>query len=161
MTRRQAAQLSVLIGLIAIALPLAQGWAASPGLKATPMTLEQLHGKQIPLLLRAMRNSQKLLEAGRHDRALIELKKAQDLVAVVQKTLALHVKPEFANTVCPIMGTPLDLANVPGRLMRRFNGEKIAFCCDGCPDQWTKLSRAQREAKLKKAKSTPAQQHVH
>jgi hypothetical protein len=161
MKSRRAIQLSVLVGLIATLIPLAQGWAASPGPKAPAMTLEQLHAKQIPLILRTMRNSQKLMEAGRHDRALIELKKSLDLVTGVQKTLALYVKPEFANATCPIMGTPLDLTNVPGRLVRRFNGEKIAFCCEGCPDQWSKLSRAQREAKLKKAKSTPAQQHVH
>ncbi len=84
---------------------------------------------------------------------------AQDLVTVIQQILAVQVKPEFANTVCPIMGTRIDTAHVPARLVRRFNGQKIAFCCAGCPDRWARMSTAQKEAKLMKVKSPPAIQH--
>jgi hypothetical protein len=54
----------------------------------------------------------------------------------------------FANDHCPIMGTPIDPAKVPEGLTREFKGQKVAFCCAGCPAAWDKLSDAEKEAKL-------------
>jgi len=57
---------------------------------------------------------------------------------------------EFVNVRCPIMGTQLDLANVPEGLTRTYKGQKVAFCCAGCPTAWDKLSDAEKDAKLAK-----------
>jgi hypothetical protein len=47
------------------------------------------------------------------------------------------------------MGGALDPNNVPQSLTRDFNGQKVGFCCPGCPAQWDKLSGAEKDAKLK------------
>ena len=54
----------------------------------------------------------------------------------------------FANTKCPIMGSPIDPAKVPESLARVYKGKKIAFCCAGCPAQWDKLTDAEKDARL-------------
>ncbi|MCY2930375.1 MAG: hypothetical protein NTV86_12915 [Planctomycetota bacterium] len=64
-------------------------------------------------------------------------------------------QPAAAGTVndrCPIMGGKIDPAAVPANLTREFNGEKVGFCCGGCPAAWDKLPDAQKEAKLSKVK---------
>ena len=58
---------------------------------------------------------------------------------------------KFANAKCPIMGSKINPDNVTANLVREYKGKKIAFCCDGCPQQWDKLSDEQKEAKLKAA----------
>ena len=62
-------------------------------------------------------------------------------------------KPEtaWANAVCPMMGSPIDLKKVTPELVRVFEGKKVAFCCGGCPAAWDKLSEAQKRAKLRQA----------
>jgi hypothetical protein len=58
----------------------------------------------------------------------------------------------FANTKCPIMGTPIDPAKVPESLTRTYKDQKIAFCCPMCLPQWDKLTDAQKDTKLQAAK---------
>lgn len=55
----------------------------------------------------------------------------------------------FVNDRCPIMGNPIDPAKVPASLVRDYNGQKVAFCCGGCPGAWDMLPASQKEAKLK------------
>jgi RND family efflux transporter MFP subunit len=57
----------------------------------------------------------------------------------------------FINHRCPIMGTNIDPAQVTPALTRDYKGHKVAFCCNGCPDQWDKLTDAERDEKLIKA----------
>jgi len=52
------------------------------------------------------------------------------------------------NGICPIMGSPVDKAKVPVSLTRDFKGQKIGFCCAGCPDSWDKLTDEEKTAKL-------------
>lgn len=52
------------------------------------------------------------------------------------------------NSNCPIMGSKIDPDNVPEKLTREFEGEKIGFCCAGCPKQWDNLSDQEKRAKL-------------
>ena len=61
---------------------------------------------------------------------------------------------KFANVRCPIMGTPINPDKVPVNLTREYKGQKVAFCCGGCPPAWDKLSDAEKDVKLKAA-STP------
>lgn len=62
--------------------------------------------------------------------------------------LKQHQAQSFINTTCPIMGSPINSAKVSSSLVREFKGQKVAFCCPGCPAQWDKLSDAQKQAKL-------------
>lgn len=55
----------------------------------------------------------------------------------------------FANDRCPIMGNAIAPAKVPASLVRDYNGQKIAFCCGGCPGAWDLLPASQKDAKLK------------
>lgn len=56
------------------------------------------------------------------------------------------------NTKCPIMGTKIDPNKVPANLIREFKGQKVGFCCGGCPAAWDKLTDAEKEAKLNASK---------
>jgi hypothetical protein len=61
---------------------------------------------------------------------------------------------QFANIKCPIMtGNAIDPAKVTPALTREFNGQKVAFCCGGCPGQWDKLSDKEKQAKLDAVKA--------
>lgn len=55
---------------------------------------------------------------------------------------------EFVNVRCPIMGSPIDAANVPASLVREHKGRKVALCCAGCPEAWDALSDEEKDAKL-------------
>ncbi len=164
MTSKRIVQLIAVIGLFALTLPLTQGWTAEHRLKAskTPsVTLEQLHAKQIPLALKSLASLTKSVEAGHKELALMELKKVQDLLAIVHQTVGQHVKSAFANAVCPIMGAKINPANVPASLIREFKGQPVAFCCAGCPDRWDKLSNVQKRDLLMKTKRSATRQHQH
>ncbi len=55
---------------------------------------------------------------------------------------------KVVNSTCPIMGKSFDPATVPDSLIRTFEGQKVGFCCGGCPTAWDKLSDAEKAAKL-------------
>ena len=59
---------------------------------------------------------------------------------------------QFANTRCPIMGNAITPADVTDDLVRDYKGQKVAFCCGGCPVAWDKLSDAEKDAKLAAAR---------
>jgi hypothetical protein len=52
----------------------------------------------------------------------------------------------IVNARCPIMGGKPVTA-----LTRDYNGQKVGFCCGGCPAQWDKLTDAEKNVKLAKA----------
>ena len=56
----------------------------------------------------------------------------------------------FANVRCPMMGTKIDPGSVPEKLTRKWKGQKVAFCCAGCPVAWDKLSDTDKDANLAK-----------
>jgi hypothetical protein len=58
----------------------------------------------------------------------------------------------YANVRCPIMGGLINPKKVTASVLRTYKGEKVAFCCPGCPAAWDKLGAAQKEAKLAKAR---------
>lgn len=60
------------------------------------------------------------------------------------------------NGTCPIMGNPIDPAKVPVSLTRDFKGQKVGFCCGGCPPAWDKLTDEEKAAKLAAAMTKPA-----
>jgi YHS domain-containing protein len=40
----------------------------------------------------------------------------------------------FANRICPVQGGEIDTANAA--LVVEHEGEKIGFCCPGCPEEF-------------------------
>ena len=52
------------------------------------------------------------------------------------------------NGKCPMMGNKFDRAKVAADLVREFAGQKIGFCCAGCPEKWDKLSDVEKTGKL-------------
>jgi hypothetical protein len=55
------------------------------------------------------------------------------------------------------MDAPIVPEKVTKGLIREYKGQKIAFCCAGCPSAWDKLTGAQKDAKLAKVKPKPVQ----
>ena len=95
------------------------------------------------------------------DLTVAELAKLEHALKTIQATLALHAGPKFANTKCPIMGSPINPAKVTDSLVRTYKGQKVAFCCAGCPSAWDKLSSNQKVAKFKAAGTAPVGMHQH
>ncbi len=59
------------------------------------------------------------------------------------------VEAGFANIRCPIMTkNKIDPKKVDASLIREFKGQKVAFCCGGCPPAWDKLSDEDKVTKL-------------
>jgi hypothetical protein len=58
---------------------------------------------------------------------------------------------KVVNARCPIMGTALKTDKVPEDLTRMYKGQKVGFCCGGCPSAWDKMSDAEKDKALEKA----------
>lgn len=116
--------------------------------KPAAASLETIHAKQVPAIQDAVRKAIQHIEAGHTQMALTELKRAQTSLESVQKALGEHIGPQFANDRCPMMGSPIKAENVKPDLVRTYKGQKVAFCCAGCPAAWDRLSDAQKAAKL-------------
>jgi hypothetical protein len=92
----------------------------------------------------------KAIESGDKKIVLAELDKALDTLITIYETLGTHVKPQFANNRCPIMGSPINTNMVAKSLIRSYKGQKVAFCCAGCPSTWDKLTDVLKQTKLSK-----------
>lgn len=129
-------------------------------IKKKPLTLEQIHSKHFPMASASIDKAIKAILAKDNKTALAELYKAQKMLAVMNKAIGKHVKPKFANVRCPIMDSPIIPNKVTKNLIRDYKGQKIAFCCAGCPSAWDKLTNAKKDAKLAKAKPKPIDPHA-
>ncbi|MDD4890273.1 MAG: hypothetical protein PHU85_10125 [Phycisphaerae bacterium] len=101
-----------------------------------------------------------LAEAGK---ALDALDKAvaagdKDAAAARIKEIREHLRQAdafalgFGNTKCPIMGGAFDPAAIAADATREWKGQKVGFCCGGCPEAWDKLTDAEKQAKIDAAK---------
>jgi hypothetical protein len=122
--------------------------------KAEVLSIENIHSKHVPMVAASSETAKKALESGDRRTVLAELNKAQQMLATIHAALGKHVKPQFANNLCPIMGSPINPAKVTKNLIRDYKGQKVAFCCAGCPATWDKLTDAEKNIKLAKAKPT-------
>jgi hypothetical protein len=104
----------------------------------------------------------KAIESGDRKTELAELNKAVNTLVAIHAALGKHVKPQpvgaapgdaFPNNRCPIMGSAINPDTVNASLTRDYKGQRIAFCCAGCPSAWDKLTDAQKQAKLSGLKS--------
>jgi hypothetical protein len=120
-------------------------------MEAGPLSLGKIHSEHLPMVSESIDKAIKAVEAGNKETAVAELHKAQKMLAAINAGIAKHVKPKFANTLCPIMGSPINPDKVGKNLIRDYKGQQIAFCCAGCPSAWDKLSDDEKTAKLAQA----------
>lgn len=120
------------------------------------LTLQQIHARQLPDALTSIDAALKALETGDRAAAIRHLTTARFNIQTAHVALAKHVGPTFVNAVCPLMGSPITPDKVTAGLTREYKGQKVAFCCAGCPKAWDKLTNAQKEEKLTKAKAKPS-----
>ena len=113
------------------------------------LSLEQIH-MHMPMILKSIDVAAGAVEAGDDKSALDELARARKMLIAIHQALGKHVKPPFANGSCPIMGGKIKADKVAKNLIREHEGQQVAFCCGGCPEQWDKLSDAEKDAKLAK-----------
>ena len=131
------------------------GAASSSGGAAGPVnpSLEEIYSHDLPMAILSIGQAIKAAESGDKKTELVELNKALNTLVTVHAALGKHVKPQFINSRCPIMGSPIDRDRVDPSLIRDYNGQKIAFCCGGCPSAWDKLTDTQKQVKLSGVKS--------
>jgi len=115
--------------------------------------MDRLYSEQLPAIQKAIDEAVKAVNADDKKAALKQLEKAKKTVTEIQNAVGEHVKPAFVNARCPIMGTPINPDKVSESLKRQYKGQKVAFCCAGCPRRWDKLSDADKQTKLEKAKA--------
>ncbi|MHA2315983.1 MAG: hypothetical protein ACXACF_12045 [Candidatus Hermodarchaeia archaeon] len=177
MNKRRLATVVIVIGVAAIACTTAtyalaqtttgtdqHGQMGKMNMKH-PMTAETLrlgkiHSEHLPMVMLSIDKAKKAVESGDKKAALAELHKAQKVLVTIYGALGKHVKPQFANNRCPIMGSPINPNQISKNLIRDYKAQKVAFCCAGCPSAWDKLTDAQKQAKLAKAKPELSQIHL-
>ena len=158
MTRKQTKRVPLVAAVASSLFLMNFVWAApSHGPHSTrPVSLSQLQGKTVPGAIQALTAARKAIKAGHTEHALAQLHKIELALLVTQKTLDVEFGPKFVNATCPMMGSPIKANKVTDDLLRVYVGKRIAFCCDGCPEKWDGLSRAQKAAKFAESMSKPA-----
>lgn len=171
MNKRRLATVVIVIGVAAIAgttatYALAQTKAGTVphgqmpkmnmkhSMMAGTLSLEKIHTENLPIVMLSVNKATKAIESGDKKTALDELHKARKMLIAIYGAIGTHVKPQFANNRCPIMGSPINPEKVASNLIRDYKGQKVAFCCPGCPSMWDKLTGAQKQAKLANVKPT-------
>ncbi len=112
------------------------------------LSLDMIHSRYLPIAMLSIDKATKAIESGDKKTVLAELDKAQKTLITIYKALGTHVKPQFANNRCPIMGSPINPENIAKNLTRDYKGQKVAFCCEGCPSMWDKLTDVEKDSKL-------------
>jgi hypothetical protein len=116
------------------------------------LNLDTIHSRELPFAMLSIDKAAKAVESGDKKTIVAELYKAQKTLLAIYRALGTHVKPQFANNRCPIMGSPINPDKVVQNLIRNYKGQKVAFCCGGCPSAWDRLTDAQKHAKLPRVK---------
>lgn len=116
------------------------------------LSLNMIHSRELPIAILSIDKAAKAVESGDKKTVLAELDKALNTLIAIYRALGTHVKPQFTNNRCPIMGSPINPEKVTKNLIRDYKGQKIAFCCAECPSTWDKLIDVQKHAKLPKVK---------
>ena len=171
MNKRRLATIVIVIGVAAIAgttatYALAQARAGTEhhgqmpkmnmkhSMMAGTLSLEKIHTENLPIVILSIDKAAKAVESGDKKTALAELHKARKMLIAIYEAIGTHVKPQFVNNRCPMMGSPINPEKVASNLIRDYKGQKVAFCCAGCPSMWDKLPNALKQAKLAKVKPT-------
>ena len=110
--------------------------------------IEQIYSRDFPWAMLSIDNAAMAAESGNKTIAIVELLKARKILISANDLLGEHLKPQFANTHCPIMGSFIDVDAVDKSLTRDYKGWKIAFCCGGCPLAWDRLTDGQKQYRV-------------
>ena len=129
------------------------------GHKTDALSLEKIHTRNLPMVSKSIEAAIRAVESGDKETALAKLHKAQKMLAAINAGIAKHIKPKFDNVRCPIMDLSIDPDKVTKDLIRDYKGQRIAFCCETCFPKWDKLTDAEKNAKLTKAKPTQTKEH--
>jgi len=171
MSKRRLATIVIVIGVAAIAGTTATYALAQTKVGTVPhgqmpkmnmkhsmmagtLSLGKIHTENLPIVMLSVDKAVRAIESGDKKTALAELHKARKMLIRIYGAIGTHVKPQFVNNRCPIMGSPINPEKVTKILVRDYMGQKVAFCCAGCPSTWDKLPNAQKQAKLAKVKPT-------
>lgn len=119
--------------------------AAAPATQ--PAHPSHMVAARLAALTPALDDLEKAINAGDKDASLAKLKVVRGLALKANMAAS-----GFANTTCPIMGGSFDPAHMSADNLREWKGQKIGFCCSGCPEAWDKLTDAEKQAKLDAAK---------
>ncbi len=135
---------------------------ANPSTGTTPAeaALASMYSQYLPALQNSIKSIIGQIDSGNQQMALLELKRVQNTLENLRTALERQMRPAFVNTNCPIMGTPIQAASVPPSLIRILDGQKVAFCCPGCPGAWDRLPPAEKVAKLAAATHEPKPEHA-
>ena len=118
------------------------------------LSLDEIYSRDFPEAILSIAEAVKAIQSGDRQTELTELSKALEKLITVHKAMESQVKLQYANSLhCPIMGSSIFINMVDINLTRDYKGQKIAFCCPGCPAEWDKLTEAQKQAKLTGVKS--------
>lgn len=120
------------------------------------MNVAKIYAQHMPMVSVSIEKAIKAIERGNDKVALAELKMAKNMITAMNAIIeaaSKNAKPGFANSKCPIMGSPINTDKVAKNLIREYKDRKIAFCCGGCPAAWDKLSDKEKDAKLAKVKT--------
>jgi len=120
---------------------------------AATASIEEIYSLKLPQAILTIGEAVKAVESGDKKTELAELSKAVDMLVEIREALGKHVQPQLANTRCPIMSSAINSKIIAANLTRDYKGQKIGFCCGGCPAAWDELSDEQKQAKLTAAKS--------
>jgi hypothetical protein len=82
------------------------------------------------------------------DQASKSLKDVQAQMQKMMKQAPPTAPAGVVNARCPVKGNKINPANVPAELTREFKGQKVGFCCAGCPEKWDKMTDAEKEKAL-------------
>ena len=55
---------------------------------------------------------------------------------------------EIVNSICPIMGNPVETKDLDESLIKDWNGKKVGFCCPPCLEEWDELSDSEKAEKI-------------
>src|SRR3989338_3998533 len=123
MSKAKLAAIVSVIGIAAIVvitIPMAYASSCHSGHEQKPkmdmknpvetetLSLEKIHSEHLPMVSQSIDKAIKALETDNKETALIELHKAQEMLALVKDGIGKYVKHKFANVRCPIMGLPIN-----------------------------------------------------
>jgi hypothetical protein len=109
----------------------------------------EIYSRDFPMAIVSISKAVKAIQSGDRQTELAELSKALDKLMTVYKVMEIQGKNHFINSLqCPIMGSPINIKMVDENLTREYKGQKVAFCCAGCPSAWDKLNNAEKHSKV-------------
>ncbi len=114
--------------------------------------LEEIYSRDLPTAIQSIDIAARAVESGHTTTAVSELLTARNTLIAMNTVLGEHIKPHFANSHCPIMGSPIEVSKVDESLTRKHKGWKVAFCCAGCPKAWDRLNDAQKQFRVRGVK---------